>query len=200
MTHPPDDGDADRPSASTRDLLLDAKAGRSSAVARLWHRHLPRLTQWARGRLPRWARERADTDDLVQDTVVKAGRQLAHFEPQGKGALDGYLRRALMNRVRDEMRWAQRRPRVDDGEAVAAREDPGPSAQDQAIGEETFSRYQAALARLKDDDRQVVIARVEMSLSHAEIAQALGKPSEDAARMALTRALQRLAKEMQEDG
>jgi DNA-directed RNA polymerase specialized sigma24 family protein len=65
-----------------------------------------------------------------------------------------------------------------------------------AIGRETLDRYEEALARLTVDDREAIIARVELGLSHHEIAEALGKPSDDAARMAVARALVRLVKEM----
>ena len=44
--------------------------------------------------------------------------------------------------------------------------------------------------------REAVIARVEMGLGYAEIARHLDKPSADAARMAVSRALVRLAREM----
>jgi RNA polymerase sigma-70 factor (ECF subfamily) len=40
------------------------------------------------------------------------------------------------------------------------------------------------------------IPRVEFGLSYAEVAETLGKPSADAARMAVVRALVKLAKEM----
>ena len=40
------------------------------------------------------------------------------------------------------------------------------------------------------------MGRVELQYSYKELAAFLGKPSEDAARMAVTRAIQRLAKEM----
>jgi RNA polymerase sigma-70 factor (ECF subfamily) len=59
-----------------------------------------------------------------------------------------------------------------------------------------LERYEAALTRLKPEKQQTIITRIEMSLSYAEIAEALGKPSPDAARMAVSRAIVRLAEEM----
>ena len=53
--------------------------------------------------------------------------------------------------------------------------------------------YEAALQRLPAGERELIIARVEMGLTYAELADAAGKPSADAARMAVTRALLRLA-------
>ena len=43
---------------------------------------------------------------------------------------------------------------------------------------------------------RAVICRVEMDMTYAEIARALGKNSDDSARMTVSRALVRLAKEM----
>jgi DNA-directed RNA polymerase specialized sigma24 family protein len=57
-------------------------------------------------------------------------------------------------------------------------------------------RYEAALQRLRPEEREAIIARVEMERSYQEIAISLGKPSADAARMAVSRALLRLAEEM----
>jgi RNA polymerase sigma-70 factor (ECF subfamily) len=76
----------------------------------------------------------------------------------------------------------------------------GASPLEEAIGAEAVARYEAALSRLRPDDREVVIARVEMDMSYEEIAQLLGKPSADAARMAVHRALLRLAEEMKRGG
>ena len=44
----------------------------------------------------------------------------------------------------------------------------------------------------------MIIGRVELGLTYSEIAAAAGKPSANAARMAVTRALIRLAEEMGE--
>ncbi len=59
-----------------------------------------------------------------------------------------------------------------------------------------MDRYDAALERLKPEEREAVISRVEFDLSYAELAEVLGKPSANAARMAVVRALVRLAEEM----
>ena len=65
-----------------------------------------------------------------------------------------------------------------------------------AIGQEALERYEAALARLRPEDREAIIIRVELGCPYAEVAAALGKPSAAAAHMAVSRALIRLAEEM----
>jgi DNA-directed RNA polymerase specialized sigma24 family protein len=65
-----------------------------------------------------------------------------------------------------------------------------------AVGQEAIERYEAALQRLRAEDREAIIARVELGMPHEELARLLGKPSANAARMAVERALVRLAAEM----
>ena len=55
------------------------------------------------------------------------------------------------------------------------------------------------MERLRPEEREAIVARIELGLSHAEVAQALGKPSAAAAHMAVSRALVRLAEEMAHD-
>jgi DNA-directed RNA polymerase specialized sigma24 family protein len=53
-----------------------------------------------------------------------------------------------------------------------------------------------ALGRLTPEHREAIIARVELGYTYEELAQALGKPSAEAARKTARRALLRLAEEM----
>lgn len=59
-----------------------------------------------------------------------------------------------------------------------------------------MGRYEAALARLEPEEREAIVGRIELGCPYAELAEALGKPSADAARMTVSRALLRLAEEM----
>lgn len=179
---------------STLELVQRAKTGDSEALNRLFARSIPGLRRWASGRLPRWTRDLMDTDDLVQETVVRAIRRIDTFEPRHEGALQAYLRQAVLNRIRDEVRRTMRSPQtapLDENE-----KDREASPLETAIGREAVDRYEAALARLRPEDREAIVARVEMDYSYEQVAQALGKPSPDAARMAVSRALLRLAEEM----
>ena len=136
----------------------------------------------------------SDTEDIVQDTLVRSVANLDHFEARGEGALQAYLRGAVMNRIRDEIRRRRRTPAISPLESTVP--GSGQSPLEQAIGAETLAKYDAALERLDSETREAVIARVEMGCSYAEIAEALNKPSADAARMTVSRALIKLAQEM----
>jgi RNA polymerase sigma factor (sigma-70 family) len=184
-------------SESTFQLLERVRAGDDRALDTLLGRYLPRLRRWARGRLPRWARDLADTDDLVQETLLRSFRKMEQFEARSEGALQAYLRQAVMNRIRDELRHRRRVPpstELDTGQPDLA----GASPLEAAIGAEALERYDAALSRLKEEEREAIIGRVELGLSYQELAEALGKPTADAARKTAERALVRLAEEMKE--
>jgi RNA polymerase sigma factor (sigma-70 family) len=182
-------------SADPTSALLDrARDGDQAALAALFERHLPALTRWAHGRLPRWARDIADTSDVVQETILQTLKRLDQFEHRGDGALQAYLRQAVMNRIRNELRkLAVRGANVTLDSRV---QDDATSPLEATIAQEMLDQYDAALQRLKPEEREAVISRVEFDLSYAELAEVLGKPSPDAARMTVVRALVRLAEEM----
>lgn len=194
----PQKGDGEVASESTFQLLERARAGDQAAVERLFARHLRPLQRWASGRLPRWARDLADTNDLVQETLLQTFKRIEEFEPRHVGALQAYLRQGVLNRIRNELRRKGRRPEETDldGVDLAGAESPLESA----IGREAVARYERALERLRPEEREAVIAKVEMGCSNEELAEALGKPTAEAARKAVQRALVRLAEEMGRDG
>jgi len=182
----------------TWQLLSRARAGDRDALDQLFARHLRPLQRWARGRLPVWARQMADTDDLIQDALTQTLKRLDQFQPGGVGALGAYLRQAVLNRLRDELR---RRGRTPDSVQIDDMDIPGgQSPLEQAIGREGVERYERALQRLRSEDREAIVARIELGYAYDELAEALGKPSAEAARKCAQRALIRLAEELRRDG
>jgi RNA polymerase sigma-70 factor (ECF subfamily) len=184
---------------STVRLVALAQSGDTNALDRLFERHYRPLRRWAAGRLPAWARQLTDTDDLVQNAVLQTFKRMGEFDPRGAGALQAYLRRAVINGLRDELRRRGRQPDAVDLDATGGEDllvAQGDSPLEHAIGRENIERYEAALARLKTDEREAVIGRIEMGYSFQELADLLGRPSADAARKATERALVRLAEEM----
>ncbi len=178
---------------STISLVHRARDGDARALDALCERYLPRLRRWASGRLPGYARDLLATDDLVQDALLQTVSHIGGVRAEREGAFQVYVRQILLNRIRDQVR----RPHVVRAvEEAPERIDRAPSPLEQLIGWETLSRYETALARLRPEDREAVVARLEMAGSYQELATVLGKPSADAARMAVARALVRLAKEM----
>jgi len=179
---------------SSVELVCRARDGNRQALDHLFARYLPVLRRWATGRLPFWARDLVDTDDMIQDTLVRTFRSVEAFVPRHDGAFAAYLRQVLDNRIRDEVRNATRRPRGDEISESRAGSEVSPL--EAAIGGEALRRYEGALGRLSEDDRALVLSRIELGLGFAEVARATNKPTADAARMAVRRALVRLATEM----
>jgi RNA polymerase sigma-70 factor, ECF subfamily len=175
-------------------LLLRARAGSPDAREQLCARYLPRLHRWAQGRLPQGARGALDTGDIVQEVLMHALQHVAVFEPRHEWSFQAYLRRSLMNRIRDEARRVQRRPVPDVLDSAHPSLEPSPL--ECVIGVEAIERYEAALERLRPEDQQAIVARCEWGMSHEEVAELLGKTTTGAAQVAVHRALVRLAKEM----
>jgi RNA polymerase sigma-70 factor (ECF subfamily) len=134
---------------------------------------------------------------MIQETMIRTFQNLEGFVPRHDGAFGAYLRQALHNRIRDEVRKAQARPRRE--ELPVDHAASGPSPLEQAIGRDALERYESALSRLDEADREAILARIELGLSYEQIAAAADRPSAEAARKAVSRALLRLAQEMARD-
>ena len=178
----------------TRDLLLGARQGRREALEALLARYSPRLERWAEGRLPVYARSLLDTGDLVQETLLRALETIGSIELRDLRGFEAYVRQAVLNRIRDQIRWARRRA----GSEVAPENlvNPAPSPLEDAIGADTVRWYERAMAQLSQDERQLIHMRIELDLGYEEIAAMTGRPSADATRMAIQRSLRKLATTM----
>jgi RNA polymerase sigma-70 factor (ECF subfamily) len=178
---------------STISLVHRARDGNQTALGILCQRYLPRMQRWASGRLPGYARDLLATDDLVQDAFFQTVTHIGDFRSEREGAFQAYVRQVLLNRIRDQVRRPHVMRTLDNAPEPAH---PSASPLEKLVSRETLERYEAAMARLRPEDREAVVARVEMAGTYQELAEVLGKPSADAARMAVGRALVRLAKEM----
>jgi RNA polymerase sigma-70 factor (ECF subfamily) len=101
-----------------------------------------------------------------------------------------------MNGIRDAIRRAGRRPTAMPLDEEMQGHDLSPL--EQAIGTEALARYETALAALKPLEREAIIGRIELGYDYVELATALGKPSGEAARVAVRRALLSLAEAMRD--
>jgi RNA polymerase sigma-70 factor, ECF subfamily len=180
-------------SSTSARLLLRARRGDEGALEELFARLLVYLRRWAHGRLPRWARRGVDTVDIVQDVLIRAFGRLDVFEPRQRQALRAYLRQAVRNRINDELRRFDRT-----GPSITLEIEPAAptSPLADAIANETRQRYVEALGRLQEAERELVVARLELEYSYEQIALMTGRKTADAARMAVRRALLRLAESM----
>jgi RNA polymerase sigma factor (sigma-70 family) len=182
---------------ATIDLLARARGGDDAALNVIFQRCIRGLRRFAANRLPISARGLQDTEDIVQEAVMKALQRLDHFEARGEGSLLAYLRQAVKNRIVDEARKIRRRP-----VAVSLdeeHEDRGTSPLERVLDGENLERYEAALSRLKPRDQEAIVLRIELQASYEQMAVQLGMPTANSARVAVKRALFRLAREMATD-
>jgi RNA polymerase sigma-70 factor, ECF subfamily len=187
--------DSSSTTTSSWRLVDRARIGDRTALGRLIDRCLPALTRWAHRRLPPWVRTAADTADLVQDAVLRTLQQTRTLDVRSRRALAAYLREAVQNRIRDEHRRIGRRGVHETLADTLV--DPEPSPLDRALSREQEARYRAALARLSPADRELIVAHVELDYTHAQLGCMTGR-SPNAARMALERAVRRLAEQMRD--
>lgn len=192
FAQPPRPGE--NPMLATHELLAGAKAGDARALDLLMARYLPRLRRWASGRLPLHARSLMDTSDLVQDTLMRVVQGVERIEVRGPGSFQAFVRRAVLNRIRDELRWAKLRPGPEGVPETIP--DLASTPLENAIGADVLDRFERALAELDEEDRELLHLRIELDVDYGEIAAITGRPSRDAARMAVQRALGRLADKM----
>jgi RNA polymerase sigma-70 factor (ECF subfamily) len=175
---------------TTIDLLARVRQGDSAAVSELMERSVLPLRRWARGRMPQFARNFADTQDIVQEAFVRVLPTLATVEVH-PGALQALLRQAVADHIDDMRQDPESPPGISVPKAVRAA-DSGPSPVERVVGREGLKRYEAAFRQLSPADREAIVARIELQQSYEEVAIALGMPDAAAARAAVTAALARL--------
>jgi RNA polymerase sigma-70 factor (ECF subfamily) len=154
-------------------LLARWQGGDDRAATELVHRHAPALARFVAS-----LGERADVDELVQDTFVRAFQAISSF--RGESSLRTWLftiaRRLVLDRRRSA---ARRRAREVDVEADVAVEH---TALDAVVADETQARLRSAVERLTPMQREVFTLRVAEGLSYKEIAAVAGT-TEGAARV-----------------
>lgn len=187
------DGQALNP---TRTLLERARAGDQRAFAQLFQRYHMALMRWAHGRLCASARGQNETRDLVHICLSKAFHSLDGFVYRHQGSFLGYLHEILKNEVASaNRRWMTKKPSAElDGDYP----DSALRPDEEYEAKERKERYERALASLTPREQELIVMR-EMGLTHAEIAAELDLPTANAARMAVTRAIERLAAAIREN-
>jgi RNA polymerase sigma-70 factor (ECF subfamily) len=154
-------------------LIERYRAGDERAATELVTRHAQALARFASS-----LGERAEVEELVQDTFVRAFGALDSF--RAESSLRTWLftieRRLILDRRRSA---ARHHARFDAGEAEAATEH---TALDNVVAEETQARLQQAMERLSPMQREVFTLRVAEGRSYKEIAEIAGT-TEGAARV-----------------
>jgi RNA polymerase sigma-70 factor (ECF subfamily) len=127
-------------------------------------------------------RNREDARDLTQDAFVKAYRSLEGFRLEA--GFYTWMYRIAMNLAIDFVRKRKRRDVVGFDENIAQRDEDGTIAEvhhEDGPGkalerQQTLARIMAAMDRLPEDQKQVVLLRELEGLSYKEIADVMGIP------------------------
>ena len=182
---------------STFELLEQARAGDREALSRAFEKYQRRLAVLVHFKLSHRARAFAEVDDIVQETLLRAFRDVAKFSYQSPGSFLRWLSSIADHVIVDRVRYQGRECRA--GEAVPFRSESNPLGPDPADSRtpsrlfaqrEAVERLLARLEALPEDYRKVLLmARIE-GLSTAEIAAQLGKSRESVA-LLVYRAVQR---------
>ena len=184
----------------TTRLFDAARGGAPDAVDALYRRCAGKLLPWIRLRMGRTLRAEMESRDILQSVMVKAVQKLPTLQ-QGE-ALMAWLAKIADREILDRVDYVQR-DRRDAARKVpldAAADVPAPlrRALSQVILNEQAERLERALEALPSDQREVIVLRKLEELSFAEIGQRIAK-SEDAARMAFSRAMAALARRLQSE-
>lgn len=175
MDDNPAERPADRPAGAGAadpgdEALMQAWAdGDASAFERLYGRHRTRLYRY----FLRQLRDPALADDFFQDTWQKVIAARHEWRPDAPFA--AWLYRIAHNRLGDHWRAARLRPQApDDAEARLARL-PGHDTPERMLGEfEQRRQLQLALEALPQEQRDVVLLRLEQELTLDQIGAITG--------------------------
>jgi RNA polymerase sigma-70 factor (ECF subfamily) len=110
----------------------------------------------------------ADADDVVQDVLLKVWTHRGRWEG-GRAKFSTWLYRVVTNRCID----LRRQPRADDLENAPEIPDAAPGAEAQMHRNDILQALEAAMGRLLDHQRIVLILSYHENLSNAEIAEVM---------------------------
>jgi RNA polymerase sigma-70 factor (ECF subfamily) len=172
------------------EAVARVRAGDADAFRLLMERHAGPVHRLA----TRMTGNAQDAEDVVQETFLRAYRNLARFEARSQ--FGSWLYRIAVNCAYDALRGRARRegriePAGDEAPAfeTVAADDPGPDRL--LAGAEVRRRVQAAMARMSALERSAFTLRHLEGRPTAEIAGLLGLPGE-AAKQSVFRAVRKL--------
>lgn len=176
-------------------LLARLKAGEDAAYEELVREHTPRMLAVAR----RFLGSEDDARDAVQEAFVSAFKAIGGFE--GQSRISTWLHRIVVNAALMKLRRRRRKPEesiedllpkfIEDGHRVAAAGEYGASPELDLERDETRNFVRAAIDRLPDTYRNVLLLRDIEELNTEESARLLGV-TENAVKIRLHRARQAL--------
>ena len=204
----------ERPSTSmkehSKELVLRATSGDTTAVETLLQRHLPSLRVYVRRNIGGMVGAKESSSDVVQSVCREVLQHMDRFEYRGEAAFRQWLFRAALRKLIDRQRYYQAGKRDHGRERAALAGSSsadgmarlamtlGTPSQDAMMREEIGALEEAFLG-LGDNDRQIIHLIYVDGLTHADVAERL-ECNEAASRKQLSRALARLSRLMTRKG
>ncbi len=190
----------------TLSLIRRARSGDAEAAEHLFSRYGEVALRTARRFIGPSLARRVDPGDVAQSALVGVWRNFQNFKYEGQGSLDRYVRRAVLNKIRDELDSIRARPREvsldSSGSSRSGRSRAGvaslvraqaTSVRSEAIRREDQARVRRAISLLPPAYAEAVRLFVLEGRNYAEVAGRLGLPSAEAARMRIDRGKRALA-------
>ena len=182
---------------TTFDLLEEAKNGNREALSRAFEKHRRRLAVLIHYKLGRRARRFADVEDVVQETLLRAFRDIGRFSYRSPDSFFRWLSAIADHVIADRVRYQNRECRAGEEVPFSSASNPlGPEPADTKTPsrllaqQEALERLLDRLNALPEEYRQaIVLAKIER-LSTAEMAERLGK-SREAVALVVYRAVKR---------
>jgi RNA polymerase sigma-70 factor, ECF subfamily len=163
-------GSAEPASISDAALVAAARRGDMRAFERLYRLHSGKVL----GLCLRMTRQREIAEDCVQQTFVRAWRNLAAFE--GRSAFGTWLHRIAVNEVLTNKRNRGTRSEGSSLPMSEDDEDPLDNLGDTSVAADSSDvmDMEKALASLPEGSRHVVVLQAVYGYSHEEVAEMLG--------------------------
>lgn len=167
---------------STFTLLEKAKAGDEDALSTAFEKYQRRLAVLVHFKLSPHERDFSEVEDVVQETCLRAFRDIQRFSYQSPGSFLRWLSSIADHVIVDRVRYRKRGRRA--GEHVPFRSPSNPLGPEPAdtrtpsrlfAQQETVERLLAQLSALPEDYREAILMAKIEGLSTAEIAERLGK-------------------------
>ena len=155
---------------SDGDLLRAAARGTETALAEIYDRY--RLILF--GLIVRILHDRAEAEDVLQETFLQVWRRAGDFD-ESRGRAFTWLVTIARSRALDRLRAAGSRSRVAGEAAQMPRDEVGDAAED-ALKSEQGTVVRQALAELPDEQRRALLLAYFEGLTQTEIAARLGDP------------------------
>ena len=153
--------------AADEQLLVRVGVGDSSAFEELYDRYAGRLLAL----LMRLLKDHRDADDVLQETFWQVWRTAASYDAARANPV-AWLLLIARSRAIDALRRQSRKPLQQLSHEPSTGQDPVRDLQTLELGD----RVRNALARLGDDQRQVIQLSYYGGMSHQEIADELSIP------------------------